>query len=323
MASDPVADLFTRARTERGPVPSPSDGAALRAVDRIVRADHRHRSPRWSAGRRLGLAAIAATVAVVFGVLSPAWFALPSALALTPAPLTYTSGPTASDVLDALSRLPESSVVAPVRGSTSETWAVSIDGDSGRITPRPPQIEQLTWNEDRSGHILIVADKPFWPTSAQLPQEVSSVPEPGAVLLDTRFAPGELGVPFPAVPGESQDQLREALHAFGLPARYTSQELAHALIRLLKVWTLSDAQHRQLVAILLSAPGAQVRGSAEDHTGRAVIGVKVGASEGSRDILLISQETGRIVGVESVAQKDEGPVRAGTVVYYRLWDTED
>ena len=81
--------------------------------------------------------------------------------------------------------------------------------------------------------------------------------------------------------------------------------------------------HRRLVTMLLSAPGAHVRGRAEDRAGRSVIAVEVQTLESTLDRLLIAYESGRIVGVESVAQKSDGPVRAGSVVFYELWDTRN
>lgn len=326
MGPDPVEDLFARARVERGRTPAQPDDAARRARDRILMSGAQQRPSRFSAGRRVGrvgLAVIAVVVAVLFGVLSVAWPMPQSALALTPAPLTFTSGPTESDVLELLVQLRDPSVTAPVRGVISEKWAVAIDRDSGRITPAPPRIEKLTWNEDLSGRLLIVADEPFWAKDAHRHPGAAPVPEPGAVLSDTRFAPGELRVPLSTVPGDTPDQLLDVLHAYGLPDHYTSKDVVQALIRLLDVWTLSDAQHRELVAMLVSAPGVHVRGRTEDRSGRAVVAVEVQTRGSTLDTLLIAYDTGRIVGVESVAQKTEGSVPAGTVVFYQLWDTRN
>lgn len=65
-------------------------------------------------------------------------------------------------------------------------------------------------------------------------------------------------------------------------------------------------------------------GKSTDRLGRPVWGLQVtSTSNGTRETVLVSQETGRVIGVEAEATAGSDLIPRGGVIHYRMWDAED
>lgn len=208
----------------------------------------------------------------------------------------------------------------PARFARSVSWGLSIDVAAQRAEI-VPQVMTLEWNADRSGRMLVVAGQPYRPEGTRSSNDRTKV-GPGDVLSEMEFAVGEWATPFVEPPGTSREDMLALLTAFGLPESPTASDVVRALTGVFEQWTLTNEQHAQLLSILVDTGGLTVLGSGEDRLGRPVVGVEMKSiSEGVVDLMLISAETGRIVGVESKRTTPDGIVPAGAVISYRLWDT--
>ena len=87
-------------------------------------------------------------------------------------------------------------------------------------------------------------------------------------------------------------------------------------------WTLTDEQHATLIDMLVDVRGLTVLGESHDRLGRDVVGLRV-SDEGTsyENTLLISEDTGRITGIENELTKSMELIPAG-VVGYTMWDIE-
>lgn len=87
-------------------------------------------------------------------------------------------------------------------------------------------------------------------------------------------------------------------------------------------WTLTDELHATLIDMLVDAGGLTVLGESHDRLGRDVVGLRV-SDEGTsyQSTLLISEDTGRITGIENELTKPMEFIPAG-VVGYTMWDIE-
>lgn len=321
MADDPVEDFFARALAQRGSVPSRPDAAAIQMRDRITAPSVAPRRS-FSVPRRVALAAMAAVVAVLFAVISPLWAVPQAAVAVTPTPLHFSGHWNARDVRRLVDHRASTVVTTATRRSHAVSWVLDVDQVAQR-SMISPQVTTLTWNEDLSGRSIVAAGQPYWPDGVAPRPDAPEPPAPGTILTDMSFPAGAFGSPQVAVPGGSEADVLAMLHAYGLPESYTAGELMEMILSAQLMWTLTDAQHTQLVHLLLATGDVRVLGESKDREGRRVVGLQAPVTGlGTVDTVLVSVSTGRIVGLESVAVKKNGLVPAGAVVSYRMWDVE-
>ena len=307
------------ARTPRDAEP---DAWALAMRDRIIRTTPRppERQRVRTVGWAAGLTAAAASVALAVGVLLPQG----AAVAGTPSPLAFDGSATiAQTVAEADADLTRfSEPLAPERLVRTATWSFAIDVDA-RTTQVVPQLTTFAWHEDLSGVSTTIDGMPYDPADATANTQAEVVSS-GEVTSQMTFAPGEFVTPVTAVPGETEADMVALLQAFGVPAEPTAFDVVTGITSVFGQWTLTNAQHAELLALLEQAGGAEALGEATDRLGRPVAGLRVIAPDGAvSDDLLISQETGRIVGVERTVRKDDGYVQAGAVTAYQLWDLDE
>lgn len=244
------------------------------------------------------------------------------ASAVTPVPIVFTGGGTLTEIADAAAEaLAESAgPAAPLRSSHTVMWGLAVDADAQR-SEIVPQVTTLRWDEDLSGSFLAVAGEAYWPDGSA-PAGEGSTSLPGEVISEMEFAPGEYGTPVVALPGESREDVLALLTAFGLPESPMASDVVQAMTGAFDHWTLTNEQHAELLSILVETGGLTVLGLGTDRAGREVVGVEMKSIfPGVMDVVLISAETGRIVGVESKRVTPDGIVPAGAVISYRMWDT--
>ena len=106
------------------------------------------------------------------------------------------------------------------------------------------------------------------------------------------------------------------------PAGATAGEIVTATESVFGLWTLTDEQHAKIISLLLNSPGSVALGESTDRGGRPVFGVGTDFAQSEiRYTVLISAETGRIVGLEASPLADIVPdIPAGSVTSYTLWD---
>lgn len=317
--------VLERMLIEADPASTPRDATpdarALVTRDRILRSDIAPKRRRMLAlGWAGGITAVAASTALVFGVLSPQQ----AAVAGTPEPLDFSGSTTVAQlVADAETALAETSgPTAPMRTVRAASWGFQVDVDT-KTTTVVPQLSTLSWEPDGSGRMTIIAGVPYDPSDA-VASNAAEVSSSGEVVTDLVMQPGDFDTPWTAVPGETRDDMVAMLQAFGMPADPTAYDVEMALTSVLDQWTLTDAQHEDLLLLLEESGGGEALGNTTDRLGRAVSGVRVQSPDGAvSDLVLVSRDTGRIVGVERTVLKADDVFPAGAIISYRMWDLDE
>lgn len=301
------------ARTPLGAAP---DADARRTRDRIIRSavrphPHRRAALTWASG--LAAATVAAVVAV--SVMMPQG----AAVAETPLPLDFEGETTVAATIDA-ARDALASGSGPTeaeRSVTTASWTFSADDALVR-----PQLSILTWEADLSGRVLTYDGVPYEPTDAEANQ--AEIVSGGELSFELVMEPGDFATPVPDIPGDSAVDVVAMLQAFGMPEEPTAFEVSSALAGALDQWTLTDAQLSEALRLLEGAEGAEALGTTTDRLGRDVDGLRVIAPDGGvSDVILLSTDTGRIIGMERTALTAEGVVPVGAIVGYRMWDVDE
>lgn len=317
--------LLDRVLTEADPARTPRDAhpdaAALMVRDRIIRGSRARRRSRAAVfGWTAGLATAAAAAVVAVAVLIPPGQAVADGLD----PLDFSSAEsTAATVETAQASLASTAgPAAPERLVRSAGWAFDIDGSTGE-TEVVPQLTVLEWEPDLSGHMTSILGVPYDPAdaTANMGAEVSSS---GEVAVELPIEPGQFETPVPDAFGSTEDDVAAALTAFGMPADPSGAEMLTAMTTMLQQWTLTNAQQSHLLGILEATGDAEGLGTTVDRLGRAAAGLRVVSDEGTAsDVVLVSADTGRIIGIERTNLEDTDLIDAGAVVSYTLWDVDE
>lgn len=323
--SDADLDRLFRAANpdpKRGDVRLTATEISLR--ESIIRGEtqKRHsRRPRrglfW-AGLTTATAAVVVIALVAVGVLNPAQ----QAVALTPPPLSYAAASPLDEVMgeaETALRTPPDTAQVPGVHSVVWGWSAQMDTDEVEIVP---QDVTFTWAPGQGSRTTIVAGESYW-SENERPDGVGPSPYSPGDLIDEVVTPAEeFTLPADALnlTGSSPADLEKALVVFGATPDASSGELFAAVTGLLDYWTLSDEQHATILKLLDDAGGLTVRGETTDRLGRDVIGVQVSqVIPERRETFFISEDTGRIVGMESEIIKPLDGLPLG-VITYAMWD---
>lgn len=210
----------------------------------------------------------------------------------------------------------------PERVVRSATWGLDINGNTG-ATKVVPQLNTLRWEPDLSGRMVSVRGVPYDPTdaSANIGAEISSS---GEVVVDLPMEPGQFTTPVPEVFGDSREEVSAALMAFGMPSDPSGSEVVAAATSVLEQWTLTNAQESQVLDVLADADGVEALGTTSDRLGRQVAGLRVITPDGAAsDVVLLSLDTGRIVGVERTNLVANDLIAGGAIISYTMWDVDE
>lgn len=317
--------VLERMLTDADPASTPRDASpdarALATRDRILRTT---RAPKRRRARTLGwaggLTAVAASAALAFAVFAPQG----AAVAGTPSPLDFSGSSTVAQIVDeagvALANSTGPSI--PSRTVRTASWGFSVEVDT-KTTTVVPQLSTLTWEPDGSGRMTIIAGVPYDPEDA-VASNGAEVTSSGEVVTDLIMGEGDFETPWKTVPGETGEDMVAMLRAFGMPEDPTAFDVEMAMTTALDQWTLTDAQHEELLVLLAEAGGGEALGTTTDRLGRPVSGIRVLSPDGAvSDLILVSRETGRIVGIERTVLKDDGVFSAGAIISYRMWDLDE
>jgi hypothetical protein len=321
MISDERLDeLLHAASPARTPLTAKPDAEAMAMLDRIMSTDpHPHRTRNRLVGFATAAAAVVAAVALGISMLTPSG----QAIAGTPPPLTFEGDASVADTIataqETLADAPGPD--SPQRFVRSATWSLNINGDTGDTTV-VPQLVTLEWEADQSGRVVVIDGEEYDPTDAAA-NASAQVSTGGKVSMDLKMKPGEFTTPVATPPGATRGELFGALRALGMPENPTASDATMAIGALLEQWTLTNEQEAGLLAILGETTGLTALGTTTDRLGRPVAGMRVVTADGAAsDVILLSTETGRIVGIERTNIIENEYMAAGIVIGYRLLDVD-
>ncbi|MDQ1135914.1 hypothetical protein QE410_000713 [Microbacterium sp. SORGH_AS 1204] len=324
MSDDDLGRLMSRLDPAQTPADAPVPLDAERRLREIMgRRPARRRRPAlaWVSAA----AAVMLVLTIVTGVL---WMPAPAASALTPKPLVYSAvADDASGVIaDAQRRLAESTTpLMPERRSLSLGWYFSGSPDDATATVFRREWIDLRWNEDLSGSIVTTAAEA---TNADGDTVPADDPTPGTVVGDVHFVQHQFSPLVREAPAPTADAMRSIVRSSaGVDEQFTAGDAMLAARSLQAEWTLTGAQQSALLDVVAAAPGLRVLGTAHDRLGRPVVGLG-GIPSGPANVdvsLLLSTETGRIIGYESALVDDNPNLKlpAGSITDYILWDVRD
>ncbi|BAJ75366.1 pyruvate/2-oxoglutarate dehydrogenase complex, dihydrolipoamide acyltransferase (E2) component [Microbacterium testaceum StLB037] len=328
MTDDDLGRVLRSWDPARTPPDAPLPLAAERRLREILAASPAGIPRRRRSRRAVLLGAVAASVAAILAITVGVWgFPAPPAAALTPAPLTYTSiAADAPDVLGAAqARLAaDRGPQAPERRSLSLGWYFSVTvGDPAATVFRREWVD-LRWNADLSGSIVTTVAEATDAAGDTVPADD---PAPGTVVGDLSFVRGQFAPTVREAPPATADALDAVLRtSTGAGDTLSAGDAIVGIRTLLGEWTLTDAHESALLAVVASTPDARVLGETTDRLGRPTIGIGGVPSglPGTDMTLLVSTETGRILGVESTLRDDSSDLGlpAGSVTDYTLWGVE-
>lgn len=327
---DPIVRAMRAADPALTPLDAPLAPRHMTILDRITTAPP---SPRRTSVRVGPFAILAglplAAIIVIAMVATLATFNPAPAAANTPPPLEYTPiDASASAVLSTVEAAlnEEASAQAAQRRSHSIGWYLDIRiGPSTRTVAIAPQESLTVWNEDLSGSTVHRAGKPYAAGADPTAPIPDDYPEPGTILTELTFGPGDFRTPTATPPGTTEDEMLAFLESYGDPHQpLEAGRLIRATQLAFNQWTLTNAHHAAILRLLGRAGDIEVLGEATDRAGRGVIGLRADYSVNPRYefVLLISTDTGRIVGLESITKVAmSAQVPAGSVAGYTLWET--
>lgn len=287
----------------------------LRSTD-VPRKRRRVRVLGWATG----IVAVATAAVVAFAMLTPQV----AAEAETPAPLDFDGSNTVGRIVDDASVALEAAPgpAEPLRMVRTASWGFAVDVGT-KTTTVVPQLSTLTWQPDGSGHMTIIEGVPYDPADA-VASNAAEVRSSGDVVADFDITPEQFASPWLTEPGESADDMVAILRAFGMPERPTAYDVETAITSVFGQWTLTNAQHRELLVLLEEAGGGEALGTSTDRLGRPVTGIRIMSPDGAvSDLVLVSLETGRIVGVERTVLEGDEVFEAGAIISYAMWDVDD
>ena len=317
--------VLERMLIDADPAPTPREAApdarALATRDRILRTDIApKRRRRRALGWATGFTAVAASAALAFSVFAPQ----SAAVAGTPSPLDLEGSSTVAQVVDDAdaSLAAASGPATPERAVRTAFWGFSVEVEA-KVSKVVPQLSTLTWEPDGSGRMTIVAGVPYDPADA-VASNAAEVTSSGEVVTDLVMAPGDFYTPWTDVPGETRQDMIAILRAFGMPENPTAYDVEVAFTSVLDQWTLTNAQHRELLSLFEEAQGGEALGMTKDRLGRDVNGIRVVSPDGAAsDLVLVSRDTGRIVGVERTVLIADDVFAAGSIISYQMWDLDE
>ncbi|WP_127819616.1 hypothetical protein [Microbacterium sp. CPCC 204701] len=293
------------------------------------RAGRRRRARMWWIAT-LPAAAAAVVALIVVLVVDPFGTPAPAAAEGLP-PLVYEASDLSFEehLARARDQLAQSPGPAePVREATVVAWYshTQMDGED-RGTVISPEVVSTAWDETFAMHIRVTAGRPYVAGDDQPPTRADP-PKEGTVLRDDEIPSemnlmdGERPIPF-LVAGSGVDFYRsyvaESIAMYGPGG---GAEALRAVADLKNHWTLTNAQEADLLTVLEEYDGLETLGVAHDRAGRKAFGISARSATGMHDeVMLISTETGRILGSETIYLGDEPefPIPTGSVMSYQMW----
>lgn len=291
------------------------------------------RRARVAWGVSLPAVAVILVALVVALVVNPFTAPAPAAAEGLPALQYEASGLTLEEQLDqAREQLATSPGPAePKREATTVAWYAHIQMDGpDRGTVISPEVMTITWDETLEMRIVVTAGRAYVVGGdGEQPPTRDDLPAEGTVLRDD-VIPAEMnqidGQPLPfMVAGSGIDFYRAYIAEQTAMREGGAAEALMVVEELLNNWTLTNEQEADILTVLGEYDGLELLGVTEDRAGRSVFGISAVTAPGyHREVLLVSTETGRILGSETIYLGDDPdfPLPTGSVMSYQMWDLD-
>jgi hypothetical protein len=320
-----------------GKIPDgPLDKRAREDLAEILSEASAETPPRQLVSRRTLVVGVAATTAgAVCLVVADPFGSTSTAVAATP-PLidsVLNGGRPARDGLYRLAAIAEKGTELPGDGRgphvvRTESWSLSTRVDGRQIRSAVvPEVTELTWNADRSGHITVRTGKPYFPSADYQAtwKDEGSPGKSGTVVRDETWQQGGYTPMFPNLPLPSDnDRLLATLKAGHPIDKLGTGELAVAINDLYIESQPGPAVRASLLRLLAARPDVVSLGRLTDRAGRPVEGFAIDSALTGlpqRQIMMFSPMTGTLLAAEEILTKDAGKlgVRIPSVISYRLY----
>ncbi|GAA0901456.1 CU044_5270 family protein [Streptomyces asiaticus] len=301
----------------------PLDARAELLLGRLPSRDRRRRTVRRRAIWSLGAAAAATVVALALTVSGTG--SSPAVAAPRPLPLVAHASRADVSLAEIVRRARAAAEESPgksERGSHYQSWALSMKSGEDAVTlPR----EWLTrWNADGSGSTLEVATDPRHPGRPVIedgppPRTVHD----GKVLSEAHYPPGINGAnqSYFEDPPAGASALREYLAVWSPGADRDPEELLSAIGAFRTVWIPGPRQRADIVTLLSGIEGLRPAGKVTDRLGREGQGFRFTGTPGSRYLIALDPDDGRVLDIEETFTQDdpEYRVKAGDVMSYTAY----
>ncbi|GAA2001169.1 hypothetical protein [Microbacterium ulmi] len=321
------------------PYPPAPRGLSARAEADLARITSAHapepaRSRLWTWGLSLPAVAGALVALVVIIVANPFTASVPAAaMGLRPLAIAASDLDRGEAIDRAQTLLAEGhGITVPLREATTVAWYshVMMDGpDKGAVIS--PEVTSMTWDADAmTAHIVVESGEPYRTDGGEIPTREDLSP-PGTILRDDHMGAEALTYEGPDGPllfptareGSGVDFYRGVFQELTGQADVTGFDVLTGIDDLLGMWTLTNEQHGSLLEILREHHDIELLGTTRDRAGRDAMAFgALRASGDQRVVLLVSTETGRIIGSESMYLGDDPdvPIPSGSVMSYQLWE---
>lgn len=266
----------------------------------------------------VGGAALAVLVLAVFAVVSvlrpsPAVAVTPPLLDVTPVAQT---APELLKEMETLRRNGED----PGNTIREQSWALStniVGNDVIESSVVEPRWSETTFLDDGSVRYRVVAAEPF------PGQDDDSLPEPGTLLGDETFPPGDWIAPAHEGPPANVDDVAAYMAAWTGEDALTAGQAISEISTFVSVYLLTAEQEAALLGYLSTFDGIEVLGSTTDRLGRE--GIAFSATDyfpdDFEDRLIISPTTGQMLAVESLYIGTwRTDIASPSVVFYAAWE---
>ncbi|MCW2829601.1 MAG: hypothetical protein JWP31_293 [Aeromicrobium sp.] len=279
------------------------------------------RSRRRTTAARIG--AVAAVVAVIAGVFLTPW-RQDTAAAITPPVLRYEFA-SASDIAyapgtDARATLLELAALADAQPSSTpsgrtqylltDNWFASIEAtEAAELIPKQREV----WlRPDGTTRVRETSGSPLTPDGRGLSETVAS---PASTTSNETYPADGLDPQFVSALGTDTSDVRAALLAAGqCESGGPSPERASCLYRqitgLFEQYVVPPRTASVLWRVLADEPSFRSLGSVDDRAGRDGVGISLIPSDAPqfRRVLIISRDTGQLLGTEDILIKDDPSV---------------
>jgi len=202
-----------------------------------------------------------------------------------------------------------------------EAWSANItvgEDASVDVFVQPQEVERV-WSDDLSGHIVMRAGA----VTMGVQPEGDSPFEPGDIIDDGKFGPGEYPVLFPEEPPSTASELRAYIAGvLGLTDSSTAGDWFKAVQDLRTDWPLTPAQNVATLELISALPGVTAA-AVTDRVGRHGIALQTETRGGGkfRDLLIFDTVTGLLNSAEDVylGGLDDINLPPMTVLNYTAW----
>ncbi|WP_349632483.1 CU044_5270 family protein [Streptomyces lydicamycinicus] len=196
-----------------------------------------------------------------------------------------------------------------------------------------PEERITSWNDDGSGSELVVATDPRHPGRPVIHDNDGTwqTVRDGKVLHRKTYPAGSearhSGLAARTKPATNADELREQLSWLygGADGTSTTPQLLSALSSFRQEWTPGPRETAAVVRMLADADGLRQAGVVTDRLGRRgqayVYDGPDGATNSTRQMVILDPRTGGLLGLEITFTKDEPEfkIKSGEVMSYEAW----